>query len=130
MPFDLDEKYIIQTEEKLGARLPESYRTAMMADNGGEISTDEDDWEQYPMLDTSDKKRLSRTGNDILKETASCKGFGRFPENAVAIADNGFGDQMVFLKNGNVYGAEVYFWSHETGELDKLADDFSELNRL
>ncbi len=130
MPFDLDEKFIAQTEEKLGARLPENYRKAMMSANGGEIGMDEDDWEQYPILDTSDKKRLSRTSNDVITETRSCRGWDGFPENAVAVAKNGFGDQMVFLKTGDVFGPDVYFWSHETRELSKLADDFSELHRL
>jgi hypothetical protein len=130
VPFDLSEEYVVQAEAKLGAALPESYRRAMMAENGGEISTEEDDWEQYPILDSSDKKRMSRSINDIISETKSCIGWNGFPENAVAIANNGFGDQMVFLKTGKQFEPTVYFWSHETGELTRLANDFSELNRL
>ena len=30
MPFDLAEEYIVETEKKLGAKLPKSYRQAMI----------------------------------------------------------------------------------------------------
>lgn len=130
MAFDLDEKYIVECEKELGATLPPNYRSAIKQENGGEIETDEDTWEQYPIFDKSDKKRLSRTCNHIIAETKYCEGWNGFPENAVAIANNGFGDQMVFLKSSNKLGNKVYFWSHETGELSVLAEDFSELNRL
>lgn len=130
MAFDLDEKYILECEKELGAALPPNYRSAMMQENGGEIETDEDTWEQYPIFDKSDRKRISRTCNHIISETISCTGWNGFPDNAVAIANNGFGDQMVFLKSGNRLGNKVYFWSHETGKLSVLANDFSELNRL
>ena len=33
MPFELDEKLVEGAEAKIGARLPESYRSKMMADN-------------------------------------------------------------------------------------------------
>jgi hypothetical protein len=130
MAFDLQEKYLTETESKLGATLPASYREAMMKENGGEISTDEDEWEQYPILDSSDPKRLSRTCNDIISETKSCYGWNGFPAHALAIANNGFGDQLVFLKNGDSYDQTVYFWSHENGEITKIADDFGQLNRI
>nr|WP_252728392.1 hypothetical protein [Alteromonas sp. C1M14] len=38
--------------------MPEEYRAAMKLDNGGETSTDDDDWTFYSIKDTSDKKRL------------------------------------------------------------------------
>ena len=92
MPFDLAESFLLAAERELGASLPKSYRLAMLRENGGEIETDDDDWQQYPVADTSDRKRLSRSANHILKETESCRGWARFPENAVAIAGNGAGD--------------------------------------
>lgn len=130
MPFDLNEEYIVQAEAKLGATLPQSYRSAMMAANGGEVATEEEDWSLYPILDSSDKKRLSRTCNDIVAETRSCAGWHRFPPQAVAIANNGFGDQLVFRRAGDSFEPAVYLWSHETGELAKVADDFADLERL
>ena len=130
MPFDLDEKFVIEAEGKLGARLPESYRKAMMNENGGEVSTEEDEWDLYPIMDSSEKKRLARTCNDICYETKSNSDWNGFPDNAVAIAYNGYGDQLVFLSDGGSFNSEVYFWSHETGELTLVAKDFTELERL
>ena len=48
----------------------------------------------------------------------------------VAIASNGFGDHLVLLPDPNqpkVLLATVFMWSHESGELDKVANDFAEL---
>ena len=125
MPFDLAESFLLAAECELGARLPKSYRLAMLRENGGDIEIDDDDWQQYPVADTSDRKRLSRSANHILKETDSCRGWARFPEHAVAIAGNGAGDQLVLLKQNGVIAPEVYAWLHESGELKKVADDFS-----
>jgi len=127
MPFDLAESFLLDAERELGASLPKSYRLAMLRENGGELATDEDDWQQYPIADTSDRKRLSRSANHILKETESCRGWSRFPEDALAIAGNGAGDQLVFIKRHEDFAPEVYEWHHESGELKKVADDFSQL---
>ncbi|MGR5154693.1 SMI1/KNR4 family protein [Photobacterium swingsii] len=50
MPFDLDEKFIVEAESVLTGSLPESYRLAMMQSNGGELEVDDEEWEQYPIL--------------------------------------------------------------------------------
>ena len=130
MPFNLSEEQLVLTERELGCSLPLEYREAMKLDNGGEARTEEDDWEFYPIKDTSDRKRISRTCNDIIHETESCKGFGNFPKNALAIAGNGLGDQMVFIKESGQYLSTVYLWLHETGELQQLAESFSEIEKL
>ena len=72
MPFELAEPFILAAEQQLGSKLPEAYRSAMLRENGGEFETEEDTWQQYPIADTSDRKRLSRTANHIIKETESC----------------------------------------------------------
>ena len=125
MPFDLAESFLLAAERELGATLPKSYRLAMLRENGGEIAADGDDWQQYSVADTSDRKRLSRSANHILKETESCRGWARFPQNALAIAGNSAGDQLVLLKQEEGFAPEVYAWLHERGELQKVADDFS-----
>jgi hypothetical protein len=130
MPFDLAETFILAAERELGGSLPKSYRAALLRANGGELETESDDWEMYPIADTSDRKRLSRTANHIIKETQSCREWPRFPEGALAIAGNGSGDQLIFLKDGASFSAAVYAWSHETGAIAKVADDFSLLKAL
>ena len=130
MSFNLSEEQLAQTEKQLGAKLPHDYREVMKLDNGGEASTEEDDWEFYSIQDTSDRKRSSRTCNHIINETESCRGFGTFPEEAVAIANNGLGDQMVFIKESGQFLNSVFLWLHETGELQKLAETFNDIERL
>lgn len=126
MPFPIDEEFVRQAEEKLGASLPQSYRISMIAENGGDIASEFEDWRLFPILDSSDRKRISRTCNDIIAETKSASVWSTFPQQALAIAEDGTGDRLVFLRSGSLFGPEVYHWFHETGELAKIADDFSE----
>ena len=127
MPFPVDIRFIEQTEQKLGARFPLSFRYKMLQDNGGEIEALEDDWQLHPFLDSSDKRRLRRTCNDIVRETQVMKSWSGWPPSAINIASNGCGDHLVFLRTDEGFGPEVYHWFHETGELTKVADDFSKL---
>ena len=127
MPFDLAEKFVDAVESALGAALPDDYKAAMRRSNGGEIEAHDDDWTLYPIADTSDKKRLARTANHILVETQGCREWPNFPERALAIANNGAGDQLVYLRNGSTFSPIVYAWSHETGKLEEVADGISQL---
>ena len=128
MPFALAERFISATEEKLGAPLPHSYRQAMMASNGGDVVAYDDVWNLHPILDTSDRKRLSRSCNDIWRETRVMRGWPGWPENAVAIADNGTGDKLLFLREGPLNQPAVYVWLHDTGDLIEVAQSFAELS--
>jgi hypothetical protein len=130
MPFPIDIKYVNETERKLGVKFPPSFVVRMVNNNGGEVLTPPDAWQLYPFLDTSDRKRLARTCNDIVRETANAKEWPSFPPQAVAIGGNGCGDQLVLLPQPDApscLGHEVYWWDHETGELRKVADDFDEI---
>lgn len=89
MPFNLAERFISAAEE--WAPLPHSYRQAMMASNGGEVAAYDDVWNLHPILDNSDRERLSRSCNDTLRETRMMGDWPGWPENAVATADNGTG---------------------------------------
>ena len=129
MPFTLDDKYLQSAEEKLGAKLPDSYRRAMMAANGGEVASDHDDWYLYPIMDSTDRKRFARTCNDAVAESLRLAKWERFPPHALAIANNGEGDQLLFLRSDDQFEAVVYCWSHASGELTKVAEDFSQLER-
>lgn len=50
-----------------------------------------------------------------------------FPENALAIASDACGNLLIFKKEGDKYLDEIYLWNHETGELELVANNFSEL---
>lgn len=127
MPFSLDQRFITKTEEKLGATFPESYSAAMRENNGGSVRAGSDEWRLYPILDTSDKKRLKRTSNDVIRETHSATSWPGFPPAAIAIGANGSGDQLIFLRNADHLGPEVLWWDHETGTIHHVADDFAAL---
>jgi hypothetical protein len=130
MPFPVDTKYVIETERKLGVTFPASFVARMVKDNGGEASIPPDAWQLYPFLDTSDRKRLARTCNGIVRETTQAKKWSAFPADAIAIGSNGCGDQLVLLPQPNApdcLGREVYWWAHEAGELHKVADDFGQI---
>lgn len=130
MAFNLAEQYVQKAEDALGATLPETYRVATMANNGGEVRAADDDWELIPIRDSSDRKRLARSCNDIVAETKSYRDWSGFAEDVVVIAENGSGDCIVFRREGNVFHPAPHVWHHETGAMLKISDDFSELDRL
>jgi len=130
MPFDLGVPCIVEAERQLGASLPVSYKAAMSRSNGGEIEARDDVWQLHPIADTSDRKRLARTANHIIRETASAGAWPRFPAQALAIGANGSGDRLVFLRSAHAFGPAVHLGWHETGLTELLAEDFGELQRV
>jgi hypothetical protein len=118
MPFPVSESDLAAAEVALGGRLPESLREYLMRDNGGDVATEDDNFELYKVLDTSDPARQARTSaRDIVRENASLRKWTGFPSEAVAIADNGAGDALLLLKEGDAFGNSVYLWAHETADL-------------
>lgn len=125
MPFPVDGKWMDEAEQRLGAKLPASYREFMSPKNGGTIDVAGDSWDFYHIWDKSDTKRLKRTCNDIVRETAVSRSCEGFPQNGVAIAANGCGDQLLFLPNEErpeILDETVFMWSHETRELEPVLD--------
>lgn len=131
MPFPVDSKYIRDAEEKLSTTFPSMFKGRMIGENGGSVEGNAEVWFLYPFLDGSDTKRLARTCNDIVRETKKMREWPNFPADAIAIANNGDADQLILLpKSGspNELDPTVYWWDHETGEVQKIADDFAELH--
>jgi hypothetical protein len=129
VPFELDERFIIAAEQRLGASLPYSYRRAMMTSNGGQVYAYDDVWNLHPILDTSDRKHLKRSCNDILRETEFMRDWPGWPENALAIGENGGGDRLILLRVNRQYDPTVYVWLHDTDEVVAVAEVFSDLKR-
>jgi hypothetical protein len=134
MPFPVDAKWIAQTEEKLGVRFPASFVVAMSKNNGGSVQTRIDRFTLFPFLDATDRKRIQRTCGSIDRETNTArKDWHGFPPAAVAIGENGGGDLLLFLPMADSPGTlqhTVYWWDHETGEVEPVADDFNDLREL
>ena len=127
MAFDIENKYIQEAETELGATLPVEYKSIMAQNNGGDVILDEEFFQLFPILDTSTKKRISRTSNHIIYETAQTNKWKSFPKNALAIASDSCGNFLIFQKEDEKYSDKLYLWSHETGELELVANCFSEL---
>ena len=127
MAFNLDEKYVKEAEEELGAILPLNYKKIMQKSNGGCVIDKEEYWELFPIFDKSTKKRVSRTCNHIVTENKRNIKRAKFPNNILGIGSNACGDLLVIKKEKNIYKDEIYTWNHETGKIELLSNNFSEL---
>ncbi|WP_114789986.1 SMI1/KNR4 family protein [Niabella yanshanensis] len=130
MPFPLDVKYIVETEEELEVFFPEHFKAKMIKENGGPLATQYDYWHLYPFFDQSNHKRISRTCNHIGLETRLARNWRNFPADAIAIASNGSGDHLVLLpisKLNKQLSDAIFTWYHETGKTEKVAERIDEL---
>jgi hypothetical protein len=129
MPFPLDEKYIKETESELNVKFPSEFKNRMIKSNGGELLiSDEFEFELYPFFDKTDRKRISRTCNHIGLETKNAREWNGFPDNGIAIGADGYGNQLILTHNGNGnLTDELYFWNHETRQLEKIAESINKL---
>ncbi|MGH7138812.1 MAG: SMI1/KNR4 family protein [Pirellulales bacterium] len=129
MPFPVEMPFVKQAEEQLARSLPLGYVGRICRNNGGEVRAAGDVFQLYPVLDTTDRKRLARTCNDIVRETVAAREWPTFPPDALAIGDNGSGDKLVFLAEPDTprFADAVYWWDHEIGDLRRVAEMFEEL---
>ena len=51
----------------------------------------------HPVFDGSDRKRIGRTANHVVKETAAWREWAGFPPEAIAIGDDQEGNALLFL---------------------------------
>jgi SMI1 / KNR4 family (SUKH-1) len=130
MPFPITATEIAKTEAKTGFTFPLGLKSRFSKDNGGEIEVGGDCWQLIPFLDTSDRKRLARTCNDIVRETTRMRDWERFPVDAFVVAQNGAGDYIIILpdaEGSKELGETLYFWDHETREFESVADSLDTL---
>lgn len=130
MPFPIPLEKIAETEAAMGVIFPALFKARMNRDNGGELLFDEDEsWWLFPFFDTTNRKTIARSCNDIRRETEQLRAAGLgFPADAVAIAHNGSGDHLFLRSNGtSELGREVWLFRHEGGEVSQLLDDVAEL---
>lgn len=126
MAFPTTEDRVAAAERELGARLPAEYRNRLISNNGGELETAEDVWQVFPVSDDTDRKRAGRSANHIVRETQQAAQWPGFPPGAVAVATNGSGDYLVFLRrpDGNCDG-RLQLWSHESRDCNPTPLDFT-----
>lgn len=132
MPFPIEEKYIRETEKELNVIFPPKFKERMIGDNGGTLSSRQPYIEHiqlYPFFDKSSKKRISRTCNHIGLENEKEYDYG-FPENAVAIGNDGSGNQIILMHDGNnVIEETIYFWNCKTGKVKKVGKSINSFKK-
>ncbi len=132
MPFPVDGKWIAETEKTLGVRFPASFVASMAKMNGGAVEVENDVFWLYSFLDRTDRKRLQRTCSSICRETASMREWDHFQSELVVIGHNGGGDLLVLKPmrdDPKTLEHTIYWWDHETSEVEPVADDFTDLNK-
>ena len=118
MGFPAPQEMLSAAEAKIGRSLPAPLRQRLATDNGGIVhDVHGQEWTLYPVLDTTDRKRLARSAYDIARETASARQWTGFPADAHAIAADGYGNLLVLLPGSD----DIEEWDHETGELKPTA---------
>lgn len=130
MPFPIDRDEIAKTEEMLGVRFPASHAERMLRNNGGELNAVDDVWRLHPFRDSMNPARIARTANDIATETRNWRTWPGAVQAGVVIADNGTGDVLVLMPRPDQpdqLADAVYWWDHETGELNSIAEGLAEL---
>ncbi len=130
MSFPIDPKYIEETELTLGVEFPYAYKAKMEASNGGAFGVNDDELFLYPFPDKADQKRIVRTLTNIISETKSAKEWEGFPDNAVAIGDNGSGDILILLPSvadSAKLEEKFFIWRHESGEIEEIEQSIEAL---
>lgn len=115
MALPTERSYIEKAESILGKKLPSWLVERLLNENGGEIVTDDDDWQLFSVLDNRDAKHLKRSAMQIITETQTAKTWEDFPQDAIAIAENGMGDRLILLpEDEQSFGETVYLWEHDS----------------
>ncbi|UPG96507.1 SMI1/KNR4 family protein [Luteibacter aegosomatissinici] len=120
MAFTVDEEHISKAEQALGRQLPVELKQRLRRNNGGDLATEDADWILFPVYDPTDRKRIARTANHIVRENESWRQWSGFPEGAIAIASDGEGNALVILVGSD----EVLAWNHETRQCQPVHLDW------
>jgi len=140
MPFPIDTKYITEMENSMGVKFPEKFVNKMRIENGGEIELEDYHFGEmifedyhfilYPFYDKTDRNRIKRTCNHIESQTKSAREWSGFPQECIAIGEDGSGNYLVMLSRDKTKIAEeIYFWNHETRRVNQIANSIDELTK-
>jgi hypothetical protein len=95
MAFPTTAPKVEAAERELGVKFPREYRERLLARNGGEIFTAGDDWQVFPVFDSTNRKTAGRSTGHVVLETHNARAWEGFPPDAVAIASNEEGDYLI-----------------------------------
>lgn len=97
MALPTTETFVAAAEALLGSALPLWLRARLVQANGGTLEAEGEYWQLFSVLDTTDRKHITRSATHIAGETASAREWVGFPPQGIAIASNGGGDYLVLL---------------------------------
>lgn len=125
MTWSVEQRFIDDAQRELGVRFPRVFMARLRKQNGGDVRRDGHTWTFHPVGDTSERRRLSRTSNDIVRETRFARQHPDFPAAAVAIAVGASGPERLVLlpseEDPGVLAEDVYDWDPAYG-LAHVAD--------
>lgn len=127
MGLPTTDSFIVATEQQLGFVLPQWLRQRLLQENGGTIQAAGEQWELFSVFDNTDRKHISRSTMNIVRETASAREWEGFPQAAIAIAQNGGGDYLILVPddgNPRVLNSHAHLWQHGTDEEPEAVEVF------
>lgn len=107
------EAAIRETEQKLGVRFPDQYVQLFRLANGPEIG----EWILFPIKDPDN---MQKNWDDVVRQNEEAWD-REFPDNLLAIAEDGTGDYLCLKVEGEQAADSIYLWLHETDETEELA---------
>ncbi|WP_211654137.1 SMI1/KNR4 family protein [Planococcus alpniumensis] len=113
------EAAIRETEQKLGIRFPDQYVQLFRLANGPEIGA----WILFPVKDPDNEKK---TWDDVVRQNKEVLD-REFPDNLLAIAEDGTGDYLCLKVEDEKAVDSIYLWLHETDETEELAPTLKDL---
>jgi hypothetical protein len=129
MAWPVEQKYIDDAQRQLGVVFPRNFVARLRKLNGGALTRDGQTWWFHPVWDKSDKRRLSRTSNDIVRETQHARTWPGFPQAGVAIAQGTGSERLILLPSESdpgQLGEAVYDWDPPR-ELERVAETVMDL---
>ena len=108
----------------MGRTFPDVLRQRLKSENGGQIDdANEGYWFLYPVYDDSDRRRIGRSANHVVKETERRRSWADgFPQDAIVVAEDQEGNAIVLLSGDDNF----YIWDHELRETEPIELLFDE----
>jgi len=120
VPFPVSEMHIEREEADLGVLLPIELRNRLRQGNGGEVKVDGEVFYLHRVWDPTDRRRMKRSANHMLRETITARKLTGFPPGAVSLAVNNYGDRLIVRPLRET----IEGWSREDGSIFAVSVDW------
>lgn len=128
MALPISQEMIARTEQVMGVIFPSVYKMHMSRQNGGYATLDGDQWRIHPIRDTTDRRSIRRSSEDVQRETKTAieDGLG-FPPDGIAIACNDAGDILFLKREGPRASERLWVFRLRGGEVGLFAESVAAL---